>query len=104
MWAGIEYAAQAAAVHGALVGEHPSPRAGLLGALRDIHATCEWLDRIDAELIIAATVLHADPAGAIYRFEAHARDPQAADTLPDTLLLCGQFTLVLSALVHGEPK
>jgi len=38
VWAGIEYAAQAAAVHGALVRVHPSPRPGLLGALRDVRA------------------------------------------------------------------
>ena len=92
VWAGIEYAAQAAAVHGALLRAQPSPRAGLLGALRNVQATCEWLDRIDGELIVAATLLHGDPAGAIYGFAAHARGQRATDRL----LLSGQFTLVLA--------
>ena len=100
VWAGIEYAAQAAAVHGALLRPHPGPRAGLLGALRNVQATCEWLDRIDGELIVSATLLHSDPAGAIYGFEAHARSAEAADTL----LLNGQFTLVLSAPKPAGPK
>jgi predicted hotdog family 3-hydroxylacyl-ACP dehydratase len=97
VWAGIEYAAQAAAVHGALVRPHAAPRAGLLGALRNVHATCQWLDRIDGELIIAATLLHSDSAGAIYGFAAHARDQRAVDTL----LLNGQFTLMLSGGQQG---
>jgi len=100
VWAGIEYAAQAAAVHGAMLGGYPAPRVGLLGALRNVHATCEWLDRIDAELIVAATLLHSDPAGAVYAFEAHSRDRQAADTL----LLSGQFTLVLASVPHGGAR
>lgn len=97
VWAGIEYAAQAAAVHGALVGEHPLPGTFVLGALREVHATCEWLDHVDSELIIAATLLHSDPAGVIYAFVAHARDKQATDTL----LLSGQFTLMLLTAPQG---
>ena len=93
VWAGIEYAAQAAAVHGALLRPHASPRAGLLGAVRNVHAACEWLDRIDGELIVAATLLHGDPNGVIYGFATHARDRRAIDRL----LLNGQFTLVLVA-------
>ncbi len=100
VWAGIEYAAQAAAVHGALVRPHPSPRAGLLGALRNVHATCEWLDQLDGELIVAATLLHSDPAGAIYGFAAHARDSRDHGAA-DTLLLNGQFTLMVFAGQQG---
>jgi len=48
-------------------------------------------------LIVAATLLHSDPAGAIYGFAAHARDQRAMDTL----LLSGQFTLMLAAEQHG---
>jgi predicted hotdog family 3-hydroxylacyl-ACP dehydratase len=98
VWAGIEYAAQAAAVHGALAGERSAARSGLLGALRNVQATCEWLDPIDGELIVAATLLHSDPAGAVYGFAVHARDPQAGETL----LLNGQFTLMLSSVMHGD--
>ena len=46
MWAGIEYAAQAAAVHGALLHATAQPRAGVLGKLRNVRPGCEWLDRI----------------------------------------------------------
>lgn len=98
VWAGIEYAAQAAAVHGSLVGGQQSPRAGLLGALRDVQARCEWLDPIDGELIVAASLLHSDPAGAVYAFAVHARDPQANEIL----LLEGQFTLMLIAGPRGD--
>ena len=98
VWAGIEYAAQAAAVHGALAGGQPAPRAGLLGALRNVQATCEWLDPIDGELIVAATLLHSDPAGAVYLFAVHARDRHANERL----LLKGQFTLMLLAELQGD--
>jgi predicted hotdog family 3-hydroxylacyl-ACP dehydratase len=98
VWAGIEYAAQAAAVHGALVRPNQAPRAGMLGALRNIHAYCEWLDRIDGELIVTATLLHGDSAGAIYGFAAHARDRGEVETL----LLNGQFTLMLSEDEQGD--
>jgi len=100
VWTGIEYAAQAAAVHGAVAGGYPSPRAGLLGALRNVRATCEWLDQVDGELIVAATLRHSDPVGAIYAFEVHAGVRQAADTL----LLSGEFTLVLASVPNrGAP-
>lgn len=89
VWAGIEYAAQAAAVHGALLRPHAAPRPGVLGALRNVNAACEWLDQIGGELTFGATLLHGDPAGGIYGFEAHAAD---------RLLLSGQFTL----LFRGE--
>jgi predicted hotdog family 3-hydroxylacyl-ACP dehydratase len=71
-WAGIEYAAQAAAVHGALIHPQPVPRSGVLGALRHVSFNCEWLDRIQEDLIVAATLRHHDQAGGIYAFEVHA--------------------------------
>jgi predicted hotdog family 3-hydroxylacyl-ACP dehydratase len=85
VWSGIEYAAQAAAVHGALLNANAKPRSGVLAALRNVHAACEWLDQIDGELMIDATLLHRDPAGGIYSFEVQA---------DDKLLLSGQFTLM----------
>ena len=88
VWAGIEYAAQAAAVHGALIDPRSAPRAGVLAALRDVNATCDWLNNIDGELLLAATLLHSDVAGGIYRFEVQANND---------LLLSGQFTLMFPA-------
>jgi predicted hotdog family 3-hydroxylacyl-ACP dehydratase len=85
VWAGIEYAAQAAALHGALRLATPRPRAGVLGKLRHVRPGCEWLDRIASPLIFAATLLHHDSTGGIYDFEAHG---------DGALLLQGNFTLM----------
>lgn len=85
VWAGIEYAAQAAAVHGALIKPEAAPRAGVLAALRNVNTGCEWLNWVDGELILGAKLLHADAAGGIYGFEVHGSDE---------LLLSGQFTLM----------
>jgi predicted hotdog family 3-hydroxylacyl-ACP dehydratase len=71
VWAAIEYAAQAAAVHVALLQPSAQPRLGVLGRLRDVRPGCEWLDRIASELLIEATLVHGDPSGGIYAFEAH---------------------------------
>lgn len=84
-WAAIEYAAQAAAVHGGLLHPHSQPRAGVLAALRKVETQCEWLDQIDGELIIDATLLHSDAAGGIYRFQVNE---------DERLLIGGQFTLM----------
>lgn len=84
-WAGIEYAAQAAAVHGSLLQEQAEPRSGVLAALRNVSTTVPWLDRIDTDLRLCATLLHREAAGGIYRFEVIS----GAMTL-----LSGQFTLM----------
>jgi predicted hotdog family 3-hydroxylacyl-ACP dehydratase len=85
VWAGVEYAAQAAAVHGALLHATAKPRAGVLGKLRNVRPGCEWLDRIASPLVVGATLLHGDASGGIYAFEAHG---------DGALLLQGQFTLM----------
>jgi predicted hotdog family 3-hydroxylacyl-ACP dehydratase len=87
VWAGIEYAAQAAAVHGALLLATAQPRAGVLGKLSNVRPDCEWLDRIASPLVFSATLLHRDPSGGIYVFEARG---------DGALLLHGQFTLMYS--------
>lgn len=71
VWAAIEYAAQAAAVHVALLQPAAQPRLGVLGRLREVRPGCEWLDRIASELLVEATLMHGDPSGGIYAFEAH---------------------------------
>jgi predicted hotdog family 3-hydroxylacyl-ACP dehydratase len=87
VWAGIEYAAQAAAVHGALLLATAQPRAGLLGKLSHVRPGCEWLDRIASPLTLDATLLHRDPSGGVYAFEARG---------DGALLLQGQFTLMFA--------
>lgn len=69
VWAGIEYAAQAAAIHGSLLQDNAAPRMGFLASVRDASAYCERLDGIEGDLVVRATLAHADPAGAIYDFE-----------------------------------
>ena len=95
VWAGIEYAAQAAAMHGALLLAEGQPRAGVLGKLRNVRPGCEWLDRIASPLVIGATLLHRDPSGGIYAFEAHG---------DDALLLQGQFTLLFTCGASAAPR
>jgi predicted hotdog family 3-hydroxylacyl-ACP dehydratase len=79
----IEYAAQAAAVHGALQGSG-SPASGYLGSVRDVELFTDRLD-VPGDLTIAAELLMRDPRGAIYRFEARS----------ETMVLArGRFTIV----------
>jgi len=66
---GIEYAAQAMALHGALCaapGERPER--GFLLAVRDVQLQVAALDDIAADLCITAERVHADAAVAQYRF------------------------------------
>lgn len=84
-WAGIEYAAQAAAVHGSLLESRVTARGGVLAALKNVTARCRWLDQARDELHVSAALVHRDPAGGIYRFQVG--DGQE-------VLLEGQFTLM----------
>lgn len=67
---GIEYAAQAMAVHGALMA-HGGTKSlfGFIAVLRDIHWRCESLDEILGPLRIEAEKLSGDRAAAHYRFD-----------------------------------
>lgn len=88
VWAGIEYAAQAAAVHASLTHDRSLPRAGVLAALRGVNASCARLDEIEGELILDAELLHSDPAGGIFEFAVRGAG---------VALLGGQFTLMFRA-------
>lgn len=83
--AAIEYAAQAVAVHGALLHGRNVPRGGVLASLKDVVARRPWLDDLEDDLVIEATLLHSDPAGGIFSFKACAGA---------TPVLSGQFTLM----------
>jgi predicted hotdog family 3-hydroxylacyl-ACP dehydratase len=90
VWAGIEYAAQAIALHRALDNAVPRrPRVGFLGALRDVALLAERLDDVDAPLLISATKLFADDKGAVYGFAVR---PEGRDGV----LLTGRATVVQS--------
>ena len=67
---GIEYAAQAMAVHGGLgatAGQRP--RAGYLASLRNVVCAVDRLDTLDGSLIVNAESLMGDDSRVIYLFE-----------------------------------
>jgi len=66
---GIEYAAQAMALHGALAsGGQAEQRKGYLASVRDIRCGIAFLDAIDGDLLVEAEQLAGEEARAMYRF------------------------------------
>ena len=66
---GIEYAAQAMAVHGAVLGAARSrPRVGFLASVRNVEAGVERLDDVDGPLTIDAERVSGDGNHILYRF------------------------------------
>jgi predicted hotdog family 3-hydroxylacyl-ACP dehydratase len=98
--AGIEYAAQAMALHGALAGSAQrsgsgaeaslrwAPQVGLLAGLRDVRLFVPRLDDIDSDLICEATHLAGDGLTALYEFALRDRN---------SILLSGRASVVLDA-------
>lgn len=72
-----EYGAQAAAVHGALLGDAKT-RAGRLVSLRDVQLAVEYLDLSAGRLDIRAQRLFADARGAQYAFNVEQQERQLA--------------------------
>lgn len=86
---GIEYAAQAMAVHGGLSGiVGGKPRAGYLAGLRDVVCLVERLDDLTGDLIIDAEQIMGDASLAIYQFLLR---------VGATEVLRGRATVVLDA-------
>lgn len=86
---GIEYAAQAMAVHGAWDAKFDSkPRAGYLAALRDVSCETMRLDTLSDDLIIDAEKVMGDEARVIYQFSIHAGTQK---------IMSGRATVVLDA-------
>jgi predicted hotdog family 3-hydroxylacyl-ACP dehydratase len=70
---GIEFAAQAMAVHGGLMAPAvTAPRIGLLLSVRQCIFHCTRLDNIDAPLRIEANRIAGSEAALSYRFAVHA--------------------------------
>ena len=88
---GIEFAAQAMAVHGALVesGVHLEPRVGHLVSVRGVELYVGRLDDIADDLIASAERLGGDRSTVLYRFSLHAAGH---------LLIQGRTTIVLNAM------
>jgi len=83
--AGVEYAGQAMALHGALL-DGDCQRPGFLSALRGLRLAVERLDDIAAPLEITATALVRERTGLIYGFRVVA---------DGATLLEGQATVML---------
>jgi predicted hotdog family 3-hydroxylacyl-ACP dehydratase len=105
---GIEYAAQAMAVHGALAGmagkgrdaladggsggdaKHSRSEVGFLAGLRDVRLHALRLDDIEADLICEALLIAGDHGSALYEFAIRSEaQPQR--------LLSGRATVVFDA-------
>ncbi|MEP7154791.1 MAG: hydroxymyristoyl-ACP dehydratase [Betaproteobacteria bacterium] len=104
--AGIEYAAQAAALHGSLLHETATPRNGALAAVKNVVIAKEWLSDAGDELLIDATLLHGDPAGGIFSFAVHAVNGAAKGVANsgETTILIGQFTLMFVDNIPRSPS
>jgi predicted hotdog family 3-hydroxylacyl-ACP dehydratase len=86
---GIEYAAQAMAVHGGLSGgSRGRPRAGYLASLRDVECRRTRIDDLQDDLVIEAERVAGDGERVIYRFTLRAGK---------TEILSGQAAVVLDA-------
>jgi predicted hotdog family 3-hydroxylacyl-ACP dehydratase len=97
---GIEYAAQAMALHGALAGAAArasaaagaiagaASRVGLLASVRDVRLHVLRLDDIEADLLCEAIHLAGDNFTALYEFALHDKD---------RCLLSGRASVVLDA-------
>ncbi len=86
---GIEYAAQAMAVHGAWDAKFDrKPRAGYLAALRDVTCCAMRLDDLADDLVIDAEKVMGDDARVIYQFDIQAGN---------TRIMSGRATVVLDA-------
>jgi len=87
---GIEYAAQAMAVHGALLASPDSTRArvGYLASVRGTQLHVSRLDDIAADLEVAATCITRNENTILYQFSVSAEG---------RLLLEGRATVVLDA-------
>lgn len=69
---GLEYAAQAMALHCALTSGKPKPAAGYLGGVRDLRLLVQRLDAVRDPLHIETTRIIGDTSAYLYRFQVTA--------------------------------
>ncbi|TCJ15779.1 3-hydroxylacyl-ACP dehydratase [Parasulfuritortus cantonensis] len=90
---GIEYAAQAMAVHGALLaGDDQRPTVGFLTSVRDVRWFRARLDDLPGELTVSAERLSGAGTNILYQFTLQ---------YGDSLLLSGRASVMLDA--SGAP-
>ena len=87
---GVEYAAQAMAVHGAIMAQLAGTRgrAGLLTSVRNLVLRVSRLDDLDTDLIASAERLAGDEASTLYEFTVSAGAKE---------LLSGRASIVFGA-------
>jgi predicted hotdog family 3-hydroxylacyl-ACP dehydratase len=86
---GIEYAAQAMAVHGAVLATQTQrPRAGFLASLRNVDMQVERLDTLDGPLIVEAERISGDANNVLYGFTLRCGD---------RLVMTGRAAVILDA-------
>ena len=87
---GVEYAAQAMAVHGALLApaNSPRPKVGYLVSVRGVTMAVTRLDDINTDLVITANCMMANDSNMLYQFTVCANDK---------VLLEGRAAVVLNA-------
>ena len=87
---GIEYAAQAMAVHGALLAppDSPAPRVGYLVSVRGVQFEVSRLDDIAADLTVKAHCIMSNENNILYQFSVSAAGQ---------LLLEGRAAVVVNA-------
>ena len=85
---GVEYAAQAMAVHGALSSQQNAsqPRGGRLASVRSVDIFVTRLDTIEENLDVSATLLMNDENSMMYEFTV---------SIPSQILLQGKATVIL---------
>lgn len=86
---GVEYAAQAMAVHGALLAQsEAAPTQGYLTSVRGLSLHTERLDNTEGPLIVSAERLSGDSRLILYQFSVHSGE---------RCLLEGRASVVLDA-------
>lgn len=93
---GIEYAAQAMAVHGALMsgsGGGARSKGGMLAAARDVVLSVERLDDIAEDLVVCARRLVEEREWLLYEFALHAGERE---------LVRGRATVSLAAVRSAD--
>jgi predicted hotdog family 3-hydroxylacyl-ACP dehydratase len=88
---GIEYAAQAMAIHGALVHEARS-EAGFLASVRDVRFMASRLDDIETDLICTIAHVAGDAMSAMYRFTVAAGERTLLQGRASVVLDAGRLT------------
>ena len=100
---GIEYAAQAMAVHGALLApdDNGPPRAGFLVSVRGTKLHVLRLDDIDTDLDIEANCISNSGDHILYQFNIHADGRLLIDGRAAVVLNAGS---IIAAPISGETQ